>query len=114
MRDLGPVEEDAVLEFTAVSQNAVVPDDHIFPDVGPVPYPAVRPDPGRAGNVSPGLHHRPFPDVNLVGNKGPSHQLRVDRGLQPEFQVGFNLAQRVPDIFPGLEERQMLGLLQSR
>ena len=106
----GLVEQEAILQLAGVADNAVVPDDHMLANIGVVADLAVAPDDGGAFDHGAVLDHRPFADKDAFTDVGHPLAPVMQPRTQSSFDVGRQLAQRIPSVLAALKDRRVLAL----
>jgi len=108
----GVVEQQGILYFACVSDDAIVSHNDIFANIRVMPNLTVSPDNGRAFDHRPILNNRPQTDENLLAYESHPFASIVQPGPQIGLQIGSQLSQGLPGAAAPVEERRVLGLAQ--
>jgi len=114
VRHLAAVEHHAVLELAGVPEDAVVADDHVFPNVAARADLAVSPDPCWAFDHCPRFQRGAFINEDILRDEGSLRHLHAHFALQPEIQILLDPRQRRPHGRVIREKDAMLRVFQIK
>ena len=114
MRHLDVVEEEGVLQFTGVSDHAVVPHNDLVANVSVMADLAVFPNDGRAFDHGAVFDNGSRSDKDLLANESAAFTAIAELRAQMGGQIGRDLAQRFPGKLATGKERLMPGLRQIK
>src|SRR5437763_1777832 len=114
MRDGASVEQNGVLDFTRIADDAIIANDDEVTDVGVVADFAILPDDGRPLDHRAVFHHGALADENVFPDEG----FAIATITQVRARVGGNvflqLLQRVPRKLAVSEKRAMLRFAEIK
>jgi len=112
--DLSLVEDEAVFKLRGISGHDSIAEDHVFPDVAPIPNFAVLADPCWTFDHGPLFDDRAFADKYSAAHERLPDEAAMDARFEAELQIGGNFWQHIPDMLGVLKKGLVLAVAEIK